>query len=179
MRLTSIFLFLMLICCKSETKNDPDTEIAVESMWTSFKKAHPEAQEEQPESYFFHDNKEDADRLAKLILDGKKKAGSGLYMWYKEAKAPLPEVGTKIIVTNFEGIPLAIIETTKVDTIPFNKVSSSYAQMDMGTEIDALNKWKKAHWDFFANAMEESGEQPTETMLIVCERFKTIWPEKN
>ncbi|WP_259367222.1 ASCH domain-containing protein [Cellulophaga baltica] len=57
----------------------------------------------------------------------------------------MPEVGTKIIVTNFEGIPQAIIETTKVDTIPFNKVSSSYAQMDMGTEIDALNKWKKAH----------------------------------
>jgi len=178
MRLTSIFLFLTLICCKSETKNDPDTKNAVESMWTNFKKAHPEVQEEQPESYFFHDNKKDADRLAKLILDGKKKAGSGLYLWYEEAKAPLPEVGTKIIVTNFKGIPQAIIETTKVDTIPFNKVSSNYAQMDMGTEIDALNKWKKAHWDFFANAMEESGEQPTETMLIVCERFKTIWPEK-
>ncbi|WP_405270069.1 ASCH domain-containing protein [Cellulophaga sp. Ld12] len=178
MRLTSIFLFLTLICCKSETKNDPDTKNAVESMWTNFKKEHPEVQEEQPESYFFHDNKEDANRLAKLILDGKKKAGSGLYLWYEEAKAPLPEVGTKIIVTNFEGIPQAIIETTKVDTIPFNKVSSNYAQMDMGTEIDALNKWKKAHWDFFANAMEESGEQPTETMLIVCERFKTIWPEK-
>lgn len=50
--------------------------------------------------------------------------------------------------------------------------------MDMGTEIQTLKKWKKAHWDFFSNAMEESGEKPSEEMLIVCERFETIWSEK-
>ncbi len=50
--------------------------------------------------------------------------------------------------------------------------------MDMGTAIEPLKKWEKAHWDFFANAMEQSGEKPTEEMLIVCERFETIWPKK-
>ena len=51
--------------------------------------------------------------------------------------------------------------------------------MDMGTKIDALKKWKKAHWGFFASTMKESGEKPTEDMLIVCEWFETIWTLKN
>ena len=49
--------------------------------------------------------------------------------------------------------------------------------MDMGTTIEPLEKWKKAHWAFFAPAIEENGGQPTEEMLIVCERFETIWPK--
>ncbi len=48
----------------------------------------------------------------------------------------------------------------------------------MGTTIEPLKKWKKAHWDFFANALEESGKKPTEDMLIVYESFETIWPKK-
>ena len=47
----------------------------------------------------------------------------------------------------------------------------------MGTDVEPLIKWKKAHWKFFANAMEQSGVKPTEEMLIVCERFEIIWTE--
>ncbi len=48
----------------------------------------------------------------------------------------------------------------------------------MGTIIEPLKKSKKAHWNFFANAMEKSREKPTEEMLIVCERFETTWTKK-
>nr|WP_299779746.1 hypothetical protein [uncultured Formosa sp.] len=40
------------------------------------------------------------------------------------------------------------METMKVDTIPFNLISIEYTQLDMGTDIEPLQKWKKAHWDF-------------------------------
>ena len=45
----------------------------------------------------------------------------------------------------------------------------------MGTTIEPLKKWKKAHWDFFTSTMQDSGEKPTEDMLVVCEIFEVIW----
>ncbi|ADV48733.1 ASCH domain-containing protein [Cellulophaga sp. E16_2] len=181
MRHFTILLFLMLISCKSETKTETENEIdtTVYEMWNSYTKSNPESQtNELPESWYFHMNKEDANRLAQLTLNGKKQASSGLYSWYEEANADLPKVGTKHIITDFDGKAQAIIAIIKVDTIPFNEISEAYAELDMGTKNEALKKWRKAHWDFFASAMEERGEKPTEKMLIVCERFKTIWTKK-
>tara|TARA_R110000737_G_scaffold93381_1_gene126553 strand:+ start:1533 stop:2069 length:537 start_codon:yes stop_codon:yes gene_type:complete len=173
-----VILFLILISCKNETITKNGIDKTVYEMWNNFTISNPEfKKDELPESWYFNNNKEDANRLAELTLSGKKKASSGLYLWYEVANADLPKMGTKQIITDFDGMALAIIETISVDTIPFNKVSKDYAEMDMGTNIEPLKKWKKAHWDFFASAMEESGEKTTEEMLIVCERFKTIWPE--
>ncbi|MGB3145198.1 MAG: ASCH domain-containing protein [Maribacter sp.] len=182
MKLLTIVFFLILIGCKGETKTEIKTENGIDQsvydMWQNFIISNPEFQKEElPESWFFHDNKEDANRLAELTLSGKKKASSGLYAWYEAADADLPKIGTKHIITDFEGKAKAIIEIKKVDTIPFRQISEAYAALDMGTTLEPLEKWKKAHWDFFSKAMEESGEEPTEDMLIVCEWFETIWPE--
>lgn len=148
-------------------------------MQNSFTKSNPEFKDSaMPESWYFHNNEKDANRLAELIVSGKKNASSGLYLWYEEANADLPKIGTKYIITDFDGKAKALIEIKKVDTIPFNQISKDYAELDMGTEIEPLKKQKKAHWDFFANAMEESGKKPTEDMLVVCERFETIWTKK-
>ncbi|WP_299532776.1 ASCH domain-containing protein [Ulvibacterium sp.] len=184
MKYITIILFLTLIGCKSDSKNEMEAEDGIDrtvhEMWNGYTKSNPEFKnDELPESWYFHNNEEDANRLAELTLNGKKKASSGLYFWYEEAKADLPKVGTKHIITDFNGKARAIIEIKKVDTVPFNKISKAYAEMDMGTKNEPLKKWKKAHWEFFANAMEESGKKPTEEMLIVCERFETIWTENH
>ncbi len=178
MKHLTVILLLFLFSCKSETKNKIESEIdnTVYEMWNTFIKSNPEfKKDELPDSWYFHNNEEDANRLAELTLNGKKKASSGLYFWYKEANANLPKIGTKHIITNFDGKARAIIEIKKVDTIPFNQISKEYAAMDMGTKTEALKKWKKAHWDFFASTMEESEEKPTEKMLVVCEQFEIIW----
>lgn len=127
---------------------------------------------------FFHNNKEDVNRLVELTVNGKKKASSSLYSLYKQYNVDLPKVGNKQIITNFNGKAKAIIVTKSVETIPFNEISKNYAELDMGTDIEPLKKWKKAHWNFFENFMKESGRKPTEYILIVCERFKTIWTIK-
>ena len=166
---------MILTSCKSEKANKTADE-----MWNNFIKSNPKlTNDEMPEADFFHNNKEDAKRLGELILNRKKKVGSSLYSLYVKYNADLPTIGTKQIVTDFDGNALAIIENTKVDTIPFNKISAAYAELDMGTDSEPLKKWKKAHWDFFESFLEESGEKPTEEMLIVCVWFETIWPEKN
>ncbi len=184
-----LILFFVFISCKNEKKSETITEKQTESangvdkspseMWKDFVESNPEFKgEEIPESDFFHNNRQDANRLAELTLTDKKKASSGLYSLYEHYNADLPSVGEKQIVTDFDGKAKAIIENVSVDTIPFNRISKEYAELDMGTDIEPLKKWKKAHWDFFESFLKESGEKPTEEMLIVAVKFKKIWPKK-
>lgn len=180
MKNLSLLIFLILISCKSETKTENQIDASVSQMWERFTKSNSEFEKhEVPESFYFHNNKEDANRLAALVLNGKKKAGTSLYSLYEEYNVDLPEIGTKQIVTDFDGKAQAIIETKKVDTIPFNQISMAYAELDMGTKTEPLKKWKKAHWDFFASVMDELGQKPREDMLVVCESFEVIWTNKS
>lgn len=191
MKNLTIVLLLIVISCKSETKTktteeiheDIQTEVnngvnkSVYDMWTHYVAANPKSKNEEiPESDFFHDNEDDANRLAELTLNGKKNASSSLLSLYKKYKVDLPKVGAKQIVTDYNGKAKAIIENKSVDIVPFNKISKEYAQADMGTDIEPLKKWKKAHWNFFKTILEESGNSPAEDMPVVCVRFKTIWP---
>lgn len=182
MKYTVLTLILILTSCKNEPKteasNENEIDPSVYSLWHSFTESYLEfKKEELPESWYFHNNKEDADRLATLTLNGKKTAmTSGLYAWYIEANTDLPTVGTKHIVTDFEGKARAIIQITQVDTISFNQLSRADAAMDMGTNVEPLKKWKKAHWDFFSNIMDKKEETPKEDMVIVFEKFERIWP---
>ncbi|NRD22446.1 ASCH domain-containing protein [Winogradskyella litoriviva] len=188
MKRTAIILLLILINCKNETVNTVENTVnsevnakntidqSVTDMWQSYTSSNPEFKnDDMPESSYFHNNEADANRLAELVVSGKKKAGSGLYYMYKEAKVDLPRSGTKHIITNFSGKAKAIIEIVKVDTIPFNKITKEYASIDIGTNIEPLKKWRKAHWDFFSSVFIDSNKKPTENMLVVCEWFKTIW----
>jgi len=198
MRYIACILVLIFISCKNETKAKSDIETETQAnletqtnsengidtsayeMWNNYVASHPEFKDDEiPGTEYFHTNKEDADRLAALTVNRKKKASSGLLSLYKQYKVELPKVGTKQIITDFDGKAKAIIENISVDTIPFNEISKEYAQFDMGTDIEPLEKWKKAHWDFFENFLKESETKPTEEMLIVCVEFKTIWPESH
>ncbi|QCE40044.1 ASCH domain-containing protein [Psychroserpens sp. NJDZ02] len=195
MKQLTIVLFLIFISCKDKSKTKTNSEIETEKevqmdteneldesvyeMWSDFKKSNPEFKKEAlPNTEFFDNSEEDYHRFADLIVDGKKKASSGLYIWYKEVNVDLPKKGTKLIVTDYNGKARAIIETKKVDTMPFNQITKDYAQLDMGTNIKPLENWKKAHWEFFANTLDENGQKATDKVLVVCEWFETIWPKK-
>ena len=195
MKSIAIILVLFLLGCKNEIKTktlvEPETQSeaimetengidkSVYDMWHRYIESNPDLKVvDIPESDFFHNNRKDANRLAELTLKGKKKASSGLYSLYKRYDVALPKVGTQQIITDFDGKAIAIIENKRIDTIPFNKITEEYAALDMGTDIEPLRKWKKAHWTFFENVLKESGEQPTEEMLVVCVRFETIWPKE-
>ena len=194
MKNITIILFLIFLSCKNEPKTKMSTELETENetqtdtenrldksvyeMWNDFAESNPKMDKnELPNTDFFDNSEEEGHQFADLIVDGKKKATSGLYIWYKEANVDLPKIGAKLIVTNYNGKARAIIETKKVDTIPFNQISKEYAELDMGTNIEPLEKWKKAHWEIFVNSLEQNGQKATDDILVVCEWFETIWTE--
>lgn len=93
----TIILFLIFISCKNAPKTETQTEMetekesetvidkSVSEMWNNYIKSNPEFKDEEiPESEFFHDNEDDANRLAELTANGKKRASSGLYSLYKQ-----------------------------------------------------------------------------------------------
>ena len=84
---------LIFIGCKNQykikTQDQTQVEIETESenlinesvleIWNNYIESYPEFKgEEIPEFDFFHNNRADANRLAQLTLNGKKKASSGL-----------------------------------------------------------------------------------------------------
>lgn len=181
MKYRLLIICLMLFCCKNDNEKEEigtsQNETTPTAFWNAFVAEHPQYQNsEQPEAWYFHNNKDDANRLANLVVTRKKQAGSGLYQWYKDANADLPEVGTLHIITNFSDEAKAIIKVVKVDTISFNNISEAYASLDMGTSENALVKWKKAHREFFESSLDESDQIFNENKLVVCEWYETIWP---
>ncbi len=181
MKYLALALVVLLFSCKGEikTEEEPKIDKTIFLMWGDFTATYPQFKNNaMPESWYFHNNEKDANRLANLTVNGKKTATtSGLHSWYLDANVDLPKIGTKHIITDFQGKAQAIIEIIQVDTIPFNQLSDEFAAKDMGTTREPLKKWKKAHWDFFASVMKEKNEKPSQEMLIVFEQFRKIWPQ--
>jgi len=129
---------------------------------------------EQPPTFFFCDNKKDADECAELVVQKIKQATSPSVWWFEKNNEPLPKEGDIAIVTNWDGEPKAIIRTTKVEIVKFKDISPEYADTE-GEGDRTLAYWKKVHWDFYQNEMKPFNEYPSEEMEIVCEYFETIW----
>ncbi|PSN20842.1 ASCH domain-containing protein [filamentous cyanobacterium CCP5] len=123
----------------------------------------------------FGDHPALADELGALVLAGTKTATcSALWEWEAEASEP-PQVGTKTLVLNGAGQPICIIETTEVQILRFNQVDAQFAY-DEGEDDRTLESWRREHWKYFSRALPKIGKQPTENMLLVCERFNVIYP---
>jgi len=123
----------------------------------------------------FGDNPTLADELGQLVLAGHKTATcSALWEWEAEGIA-LPSVGTKTVVLDGREQPICIIETTAMQIQPFNRVDAQFAY-DEGEGDRTLAYWRREHWKYFSRALPKIGKQPTEDMLLVCERFQIVYP---
>lgn len=112
-----------------------------------------------------------------LILKGEKTATCSLDIWYSEQGETMPEVGHLMVVTNWDGKPMCIVETTSVSKCRYSEVTADFAASE-GEGDKTLSWWKKAHWNFFSKECEELNTSPSEQMLLVLERFKLVYPQK-
>jgi uncharacterized protein YhfF len=123
----------------------------------------------------FGDSREMADQLCELVLHGKKTATACL-VWEAELEpdtAPVLDVYN--IITDFDGNPKCIIQTTEIRIMPFIEVDEAFATEEGEGDL-SLEFWRRVHWDYFTRKCNEMDKVASEMMLVMCERFKLVYP---
>ena len=149
----------------------------VEAFWQAYLASLPEGSESPPSSYeawSFCDNEEAANELGDLVKAGTKTATCSLVWAYEAENEELPKVGDLSIITNWDGEPLCIIETTEVQVKAFNEVDEKFAY-DEGEGDRSLTYWRKVHWNVCSRECSAIGRESAETMPLLCERFCVIF----
>lgn len=151
------------------------TDKSVIKIWNAFIKMNKQyVNQEMPESYCFCDNEEDANDCVDLVVKGIKQATAGSQWWYEKSGEPLSNTGDLFIITDWKGIAKAIIQVTKIEKTPYNKISAEFAAIE-GEGDKSLTYWKKVHWDYFTRERQSYNEKPTQDMIVICEYFETVW----
>lgn len=151
---------------------------SVEQLWSDYLADYPDStQRDIPLSFYFCDNEEDANECAELVIKGIKQATATSLWWYETHDEPIPEVGDIFIITDWDGQAKAIIEATRIEPTPYNKITAEFAQTE-GEGDKSLEYWKRVHKAFYTREMESHDQEFDESMTIMCEYFKTIYTNK-
>ena len=116
------------------------------------------------------------DKLAQLTLQGTKTATASSYPVYKAENEPVPAVGDYSIILDSQNQAVCIIQTTRIDIVPFYQVDEEQAYLE-GEGDRTLTYWREVHRTFFESEMQSIHQKFTEDMLVVCERFKIVYPK--
>ena len=150
---------------------------AVDEFWQAYLATLPTARAAtlaQPEAWGFGDSPRMADALGQLVRRGVKTATCGLLWEYEAEGEPIPEAGELSIILDGAGQPLCITELTEVVIRPYNEVDAQFAY-DEGEGDRSLQFWRDAHWRFFTRVCKWIDRELSETMPLVCERFRVVF----
>src|SRR5262249_36373415 len=89
----------------------------------------------------------------------------------------LPRPGDLSIVLSGNGAPVAIIELTAVEHVPFREVTSAFAA-DEGEGDGTLAWWRAAHKSYFGRVAAKLGGGFDEATPVLCQRFRVLWPKE-
>jgi uncharacterized protein YhfF len=148
----------------------------VEQFWQKFcdqnKDVNPN---ESFQTWFFSNNQQSAKELSELVLAGKKHATASLVA-VNEMKPEIAPINNGYsVVTDFNGEPQCIVQTTEIRYLPFDEVDAEFA-FDEGEGDQTLEDWREAHWQYFSKEAAELGVEFNEKSLIACERFTLLFP---
>lgn len=148
---------------------------AVQKFWEEFCVENKTNAETPFQVWYFGNTSEMAQELLELVLEGKKTATASLVWEYENNSQDAPVLDGLSVVTDFEGNPKCVVQTTELRVAAFNEVDADFA-FDEGEGDQSLDYWRQAHWDFFAKECIELGKAPDLEMPVICERFKLLYP---
>ena len=128
---------------------------------------------EYMDCYNFCATEELANELLSLVLSGQKCATSSAVAAYEAEGERLPQVGDLCIVTDWDGKPGCVIETTAVTVLPFCEMTFEICSRE--GEDETLESWQEGHRRFFAEDARALGYEFSEEMAIVFEDFKVVY----
>jgi uncharacterized protein YhfF len=128
----------------------------------------------EPDAFAFGDERELADELAALVITGQKRATTSLAVEFTSLNEALPEVGDVSIIVRGDGLPVAIIERTEVDTKPFDSVDDVFAAIE-GEGDGSLAYWRAAHAQYFSAVCARLGGHFNGQTPVICQVFHVVW----
>lgn len=153
-----------------------DYSDAIKDFWRAYVDSLPDGTS-YPDSYEawgFGNTPAMADELGALVKQGIKTATASLVWGYEAEGEAIPKPGDFSVILDGKGAPMCIIETTEIRVLPFNEVDPEFAY-DEGEGDRSLAYWREVHWRFFLAECASIGCEPTETMPVVCERFRLVY----
>jgi uncharacterized protein YhfF len=153
-----------------------DLPAPVRAFWEAFAAgAGSDATSRLYEVFHFDDNERTANALADLVLSGQKRATPQASVGFEARHRPIPKPRDLSVVTRWDGQPVCVIETTRVDIHPYDEVDEAFAAAE-GEGDRSLRYWREAHWQFFSRECQRIGRTPDMRMPVVCERFDVVHP---
>lgn len=115
------------------------------------------------------------DVITKLILQGDKNGTFTSPWMFQGDRSITPEIGAYSVLTDSENRPRAVLQTTELLTLPFNRITEKETAID-GPAVRSLEIWKPIHVTFFTNELEKIGKTFVEDMPVTVEKFKVVCP---
>jgi uncharacterized protein YhfF len=107
-------------------------------------------------------------KLVDAVLRGDKTATAGLRSDHAPyTDEPLPEVGQRFALLDYDDEPVAVVETTEVRIVPAGEIDLQFAR-DEGEGFESVQEWRVAHERFWAE------HEIDDDTLIVAERFRLV-----
>lgn len=113
----------------------------------------------------------DADAGAALILDGTKSATSSPFWDYPDGRIPF--VGALGVLLDGGGRPRGIVETTRVEAMPFGAVDAAFAHA-YGEGRRTLDWWHRAMGAYYRDSAARHGAAFSERTAIICEWIAVV-----
>ena len=148
--------------------------MGVNDFWSEVRRQFPLLPKAPPPAWSFGVNEEQADELLYLVLGGTKTATASALLDYESDNSPVPVVGELSIVLDGKNNPRAVVETTDVTVVPFVEVTAEHAFAE-GEGDRRLDSWRTGHQEFWQKHMINP-QDFSPTMLVVCERFRLVYP---
>ena len=154
---------------------DDEQAAAVAAFWGRFCRLREVDPATPHDVWHFGNTQALADELAALVVQGRKQATASLALVYERGLTDWPVLGAFSVVTAFDGTPRAVIRTSRVETVPFAEVSEEHAHL-VGEGDRTLAFWRDAHRAFFEGECGRLGVVFDESMPVVLERFRCVYP---
>lgn len=130
----------------------------------------------RPPTFAFGSTREQADELASLVVAGKKTATSSYAPSYEAAGVDLPQKGEFAIVCDGGGIPQALIQTVRVEQVPFSAVGPHVADAEGEGTFD---QWKMEHEQVFRAEANANGLDFDPGANVVVEYFDVLYTNRD
>jgi uncharacterized protein YhfF len=115
------------------------------------------------DSFSFGDGPALAEKLAQLVLAGKKTATC-----WAASEGVLSHVGERMVMLDGAGRPRAVLETTELTQCRYDEVDAAFAS-DEGEDDRTLESWRRAHRNYFTRKGQFAPD-----MMLYCERFRVV-----